>query len=148
MRKLGQPAVILGLLLTMLVGATAAGDDMVALRISNDGTDPVLVTIYDMNAQPPGAVVVRQTINGFAWIPVSVTADARERDIYGGPQPAPRPARADADTTATTGWGMTIPCRYTRIPRASHEQVDRRRGHPDPPASPGITGIFRLRFRH
>jgi len=76
MRKLGQPAVILGLLLTMLVGATAAGDDMVALRISNDGTDPVLVTIYDMNAQPPGAVVVRQTINGFAWIPVSVTADA------------------------------------------------------------------------
>jgi len=80
MRKLGQPAAILGLVLTMLVSATAAGDeavaDMVTLRINNDGTDPVVVTIYDMNADPPGVMVVRQTISGFAWIPVSVTADA------------------------------------------------------------------------
>ena len=79
MRKLGQPAVILGLVLTMLVSATAAGDETVAdnvtLRIRNDDIDPVLVTIYDMNADPPGVMVVRQTISGFAWIPVSVTAD-------------------------------------------------------------------------
>src|SRR5258707_15418963 len=73
MRKLSQPAVILGFLLT-LAGATAIGDDMVALKISNDGTDDILVTVYDMNAAPPGAVVVRQRISGFAWIPVSVTA--------------------------------------------------------------------------
>jgi hypothetical protein len=73
MRKLSQPAVILGFLLT-LAGAAAVGDDMVALRISNDGTDDVLVTVYDMNAEPPGAVIVRQRISGFAWIPVSVTA--------------------------------------------------------------------------
>ena len=80
MRKLGQTAAILGLVLTMLVSATAAGDeasaDMVTLRINNDSTDPVVVTIYDMNAEPPGVMVVRQTISGFAWIPVSVTADA------------------------------------------------------------------------
>lgn len=76
MRKLGQPATLLGLLLTMLVSATAVGDDMVAIRINNDGTDDIIVTVYDMNAQPPGAVVVRQKISGFAWLPVSVTAGA------------------------------------------------------------------------
>jgi hypothetical protein len=76
MRKLGQPAILFGFLLTMLVSATAVGDDMVAIRISNDGTDDIVVTVYDMNAQPPGAVVIRQKINGFAWIPVSVTAGA------------------------------------------------------------------------
>src|SRR3984893_19122640 len=76
MRKLCQPAVILGVLLTLSAGATAAGDDMVAIKVSNDGTDDILVTVYDMNAEPPGAVVVRQRINGFAWIPVSVTTDS------------------------------------------------------------------------
>jgi hypothetical protein len=74
MRKLTLSAVILGFLLTLSAGATAIGDDMVAVKISNDGTDDILVTIYDMNAEPPGAVIVRQRINGFAWIPVSVTA--------------------------------------------------------------------------
>jgi hypothetical protein len=72
MLKLSQPAVILGLLLT-LTGVTALGDDLVSLKISNDGTDDILVTVYDMNAEPPGAVIVRQRISGFAWIPVSVT---------------------------------------------------------------------------
>jgi hypothetical protein len=76
MRKFGRSAVILGSLLSLLVGATAAGDDMVAIRISNDDTDDILVTVYDMNAEPPGAVIVRQRINGFAWIPLSVAAGA------------------------------------------------------------------------
>ena len=74
MRKLCQPAVIFGLLLTLSAGATAIGDDMVAIKINNDGTDDILVTVYDMNAEPPGAVIVRQRISGFAWIPVSATA--------------------------------------------------------------------------
>jgi hypothetical protein len=74
MRKFGQPTVILGFLLTLLVGATAVGDDMVAIKITNDDADDILVTVYDMNTEPPAAVVFRQRINGFAWIPVSVTA--------------------------------------------------------------------------
>ena len=59
MRKLCQSAGILGLLLTLSAGATAVGDDMVAIKLSNDGTDDILVTVYDMNAAPPGAVIVR-----------------------------------------------------------------------------------------
>src|SRR5882672_8789301 len=39
MRKLCQSAGILGLLLTLSAGATAVGDDMVAIKLSNDGTD-------------------------------------------------------------------------------------------------------------
>ena len=74
MRKFGQPTVILGFLLTLLVGTTAVADDMVAIKITNDDADDILVTVYDMNTEPPAAVVFRQRINGFAWIPVSVTA--------------------------------------------------------------------------
>lgn len=75
MRKLHRAAVIPGLLLLLAAGAGADGDSVV-IRISNDGTDDILVTVYDMNADPPGAVIVRQRINGFAWIPISVTAGA------------------------------------------------------------------------
>jgi hypothetical protein len=73
MHKLAQPAVI-GLLLTLWVSATAVGDDMLAIKINNDGSDAILVTVYDMNAEPPGTVIAHQRINGFAWIPVSVSA--------------------------------------------------------------------------
>ena len=74
MRKFGQFGVILGFLLALSLGGTAMADDMVSIKVSNDGTDDILVTIYDMNAEPPGTVVIRQRISGFAWIPVSVTA--------------------------------------------------------------------------
>jgi len=57
-----------------VTSATAFGEDMVASRISDDGTDDIVATIYDLNAKPPVAVVVRQRINGFVWIPVPVTA--------------------------------------------------------------------------
>jgi len=73
-----QPVIILSLslMLMLLPAAAAPGDDMVAIRIYNDGTDVMDVTVYDMNTQPPGAVLANQRINGFAWIPVSVTAGA------------------------------------------------------------------------
>jgi hypothetical protein len=76
MRKLGRPAAILGLLLAVSVGGALGGEDRVAIRISNESTDDIVVTVYDMNATPPEAVVLRQRINGFAWIPASVTAGA------------------------------------------------------------------------
>jgi hypothetical protein len=75
MHKLLQAAVI-PVLLLFLAGTAGADGDSVAIRLNNDGTDDVLVTVYDMNADPPGAVIVRQRINGFAWIPISVTAGA------------------------------------------------------------------------
>jgi hypothetical protein len=61
----------------MLLGTAAAvADDAVTIRVYNDGADDIVVTVYDLNAQPPGAVLASQRINGFAWVPISVTADA------------------------------------------------------------------------
>jgi hypothetical protein len=77
MRTNIQAVILLGLsLTTMLLTTAARADDTVSLRIYNDGTDNMVVTVYDMNAQPPGAVLASQRINGFAWVPVSVTAGA------------------------------------------------------------------------
>jgi hypothetical protein len=74
MRTIIHPVIILNLTLMLLPTVAAPSDDTVTIRIYNDGADTMVVTVYDMNAQPPGAVLASQRINGFAWIPVSVTA--------------------------------------------------------------------------
>ena len=71
-----QPLRILGLALMLLGARTTFGDDLINIRVYNDTAEKIVVTVYDMNAQPPGAVLASQRINGFAWIPVSVTAGA------------------------------------------------------------------------
>ena len=77
MRKNIQGVILLSLSLMAMLPTTAAlADDTVTIRIYNDDADDMVVTVYDMNAQPPGAVLASQRINGFAWIPVSVTAGA------------------------------------------------------------------------
>jgi hypothetical protein len=76
MRTLIQPAIILSLSLMLLPTTAAPSDDTVNIRIYNDDADVMVVTVYDMNAQPPGEVLASQRINGFAWIPVSVAAGA------------------------------------------------------------------------
>ena len=64
---------ILGIALALLATCGALGDDMMNIRVYNDTSDEIVVTIYDMNATPPGPVRMRQIIDGFAWIPASVT---------------------------------------------------------------------------
>ena len=64
---------ILGVVLILLGPRTTFGDDTLGIRVYNDTADEIVVTIYDMNATPLGPVLVRQTINGFAWIPALVT---------------------------------------------------------------------------
>jgi len=62
------------LLSVAAVCATPAfGDETVDLRIYNDTADEIVVTLYDMNATPPEPVLVHQIIDGFAWVPASVT---------------------------------------------------------------------------
>jgi hypothetical protein len=76
MRTISQPFIILSLSLMLLASAAAVADDAVTIRIYNDGAEAVVVNVYDMNGQPPGAILANQRINGFAWISVSVTAGA------------------------------------------------------------------------
>jgi hypothetical protein len=75
--KLNLAAVIAGLAL-MQTTTTAIGDAF-TIRICNDGAEEILATVYDMNVQPPGAALRNYRINGFAWIPILVSADAAGR---------------------------------------------------------------------
>jgi hypothetical protein len=72
---MSKAAIILSLSLMLLASVAAVAEDSVMIRIYNDGADDIVLSVYDMNAQPP-AVIANLRINGFAWIPVSVTSGA------------------------------------------------------------------------
>jgi hypothetical protein len=73
---MSKAGIILGLSLMLFVSASVVADDPMTIRIYNDDADDIVLSVYDMNAQPPEAVVANQRVNGFAWIPISVTAGA------------------------------------------------------------------------
>ncbi len=69
-----------GLLLSclplLLVSAAAIGGlNGIDVTITNDGTEDVLVTVYDTSTHPQSVVMSRERINGFTSIPVSLAAD-------------------------------------------------------------------------
>jgi hypothetical protein len=76
MRTTRKPVIFLSLSLMLVASAAAVADDPLTIRIYNDGADAIVVNVYDMNAQPPETVIAGQQIDGFAWIPVLVTAGA------------------------------------------------------------------------
>jgi hypothetical protein len=49
---------------------------LINIRVYNDTAEEIVVTVYDVNATPPGPVLIRQIIDGFAWFPTLVTPDA------------------------------------------------------------------------
>lgn len=62
------------------VAAVPAGNVDIDLRITNDGTTNIFVTVYDMNLNPPGMTTIHhERINGFTSVPVSVSADSNGR---------------------------------------------------------------------
>ncbi len=56
------------------IGGTT--DDKVSITVTNDNTDDVFVSLYDANTRPRSKLLSHQRINGFASIPISVSADA------------------------------------------------------------------------
>ncbi len=61
----------------LLLATTAFADD-VPVNITNDGTDAIMVTVYDMSVRPR-AKIFSQRVNGFATIPVNVSSDSTGR---------------------------------------------------------------------
>ena len=77
MRGTIKAALIVALPLLM-IGTTLGGED-VQVKITNDGTQDIVVTVYDMNAQPQRILLQNARINGFTSVPVSAIADASGR---------------------------------------------------------------------
>jgi hypothetical protein len=48
----------------------------IEVKITNDGTEDIFVTVYDKTANPQRAVLTRERINGFTSVPISLVADA------------------------------------------------------------------------
>lgn len=64
------------LALPLLLIGTALGGEGVKVKITNDGTQDIVVTVYDMNAKPRAILLQNARINGFTSVPVSAIADA------------------------------------------------------------------------
>jgi hypothetical protein len=75
MRSNVNAALILSCL-PVLLSATAQAGDGVDVKITNDGTQDIMVTVYDMSSKPRRAVLTNARINGFTSVPISLTADA------------------------------------------------------------------------
>jgi hypothetical protein len=61
--------------LSMACSAARAGDT-VTISVTNDDTDAILVTVFDMNTRPHVKVLDGQKISGFASVTISVAAGA------------------------------------------------------------------------
>jgi hypothetical protein len=61
---------------SLLMAGTALGSEGVQVKITNDGTQDIIVTVYDMNTKPRGILLQNERINGFTSAPISAVADA------------------------------------------------------------------------
>lgn len=51
----------------------------ISIKIYNDGADDLVVSVYDLNSNPPARVMLNQQISGFAWVPISISANVAGR---------------------------------------------------------------------
>jgi hypothetical protein len=70
---------LLLLALPLLLVGSAAGGEGIKVKITNDGTQDIVVTVYDMNAEPKRILLQNARINGFTSVPVSAIGDAAGR---------------------------------------------------------------------
>jgi hypothetical protein len=76
--QFGLVAVALAFPLFLLGGPAWSGEG-IQISITNDGTDDILVTVYDMSLGPNAVILSHQRINGFSTIPLSLSSDATGR---------------------------------------------------------------------
>jgi hypothetical protein len=74
MRNLNRAVLFMGCL-PLLYAGTVLGQG-VEVKITNNGTEDIVVTVYDRTTNPARAVLTNQRINGFTSVPISLTGDA------------------------------------------------------------------------
>ena len=73
-------ALLLSCLPLLLSSGTALGGlGGVDVKITNDSTEDIVVTVYDTSREPHGVVISHERINGFTTILVSLMADETGR---------------------------------------------------------------------
>jgi hypothetical protein len=72
--RIGTALLFVGI--PLLFAGVALGGEGVQVKITNDGTQDVVVTVYDLNTRPRHVVLENAHINGFTSVPVNVIADA------------------------------------------------------------------------
>src|ERR1700753_3803184 len=75
----GNMKALFMLAMPLLATGTALGGEGVQVKITNNGTQDIVVTVYDMNANPHRILLQNARINGFTSVPVSAIADATGR---------------------------------------------------------------------
>jgi hypothetical protein len=63
----------------VLLGGPSWSGEGIQISITNDGTDDILVTVYDMTLGPNAVILSHERINGFSTIPLSLSSDATGR---------------------------------------------------------------------
>jgi len=79
MRILHKGLVLSCLPLLLVSAAAVGGLNGVDVVISNDSTDDVMVTVYDMSTHPSSMVLSSERINGFTRIPIALSLDETGR---------------------------------------------------------------------
>lgn len=78
MRSRAKALLILSCLPLLMAGTALAGEG-VDVKITNDGTQDIVVTVYDTSTSPRRVVITNARMNGFTSLPVSLNADATGR---------------------------------------------------------------------
>jgi hypothetical protein len=76
MRSLIKAVLMVSGCLPLLLAGTALGGEGVEVKITNDGTEDIVLTVYDMNTDPGRVVLTNAHINGFTSVPVTLVANA------------------------------------------------------------------------
>jgi hypothetical protein len=71
-RSFCTSASALGLLCCLLTAGAALGSDGIPVKITNDTSNNVVVTVFDMNASPEKSALSNVTIYGFASLSIRV----------------------------------------------------------------------------
>jgi hypothetical protein len=117
MRGTIEAALILTLPLLMI--GTALGGEGVQVKITNDGTRDIVVTVYDMNAQPQRILLQNARINGFTSAPVSAMADAAGRANLSWTATSADPVSKKCGHDDTLGLGNDSTARARRLQLAT-----------------------------
>jgi hypothetical protein len=76
-----RTALALSFLPLCFAGAAALGGEGVQVKVTNDGTQDILVTVYDMSARTPRVVLENERINGFTSVPINALSGASGRAV-------------------------------------------------------------------